>query len=377
MGETRADEENQVAAAREFAVRVVLPNAPAWERERVQPLDVLREAAGLGFTAIEVPVARGGLGLRFSAKLRVAETLSSACMGFAFSLVNLANCATRIATWGNETHRARYLADLLSAARLGGTAITEPGAGSDVGAMATTARRAPGGWVLDGEKAWITNAAHGDVFLTYAQTEPGSGTRGIACFLVDGMRPGFTRTAPPSLMGGHAIGAAGFVLDGYVAEEADMLQPPGRAFRAAMAGINGARTYVAGMCCGMLESALAAAVAHGRERHAFGVALIDQPVVAEGLAGVATTLAAMRALTREAADVIDAGGDAALQAALAKKFAGENIVAALAACMQAMGAAGLREEVPIGRHIALGRIANYVDGTTEMQTRLIAAALRR
>jgi len=85
----------------------------------------------------------------------------------------------------------------------------------------------------------------------------------------------------------------------------------------------------------------------------------------------------MRALTREAARVIDAGGDAALPAAIAKKFAAENIVAALAACMQAMGAAGLREEVPIGRHIALGRIANFVDGTTEMQTRLIAASLRR
>lgn len=368
-------EQELVAAARAFTARAVLAQAPRWERERVQPLAALREAAGLGFASIEVPAALGGLGLGFSAKLGVAEVLAGACMGFAFSLVNLANCATRIASWGNATHRARYLADLMGGARLGGTAITEPGAGSDVGAIAMTARRVAGGWVLDGEKAWITNAAHGDVFLTYAQTAPGSGTKGIACFLVDGTRTGFTRTAPPALMGGHAIGAAGFVLDGYVAAEADMLQPPGQAFRAAMAGINGARTYVAGMCCGMLEAALTAAVAHGRERRAFGISLLEQPVVAAKLAGAATTLAAMRALVREAAATIEAGGEVALAAAMAKKFAGENTGAALADCMQAMGAEGLREAVPTGRHIALARIANYVDGTTEMQTRLIAAAL--
>jgi alkylation response protein AidB-like acyl-CoA dehydrogenase len=376
MTTTGAAVENLVAAARKFAARAVLPHAPAWEHARRQPLATLREAASLGFAGIEVPVALGGRGLGFSAKLRVAEVLSGACMGFAFSLTNLANCAMRVATWGNDTHRARYLADLLRGARLGGTAITEPGMGSDVGAIATTARPVADGWILDGEKAWITNAAHGDVFFTYAQTEPGSGTKGIACFLVDGTRPGFTRTKPPALMGGHAIGAAGFVLDGYRADAADMVQPPGRAFRAAMAGINGARTYVAGMCCGMLEASLAAAVDYALERRAFGVALLDQPVVAAKLAGAATTLAAMRALTREAAAVIEAGGDAALPAALAKKFAGETIVAALSDCMQAMGAAGLREDVPIGRHIALGRIANYVDGTTEMQTRLIAASLR-
>jgi alkylation response protein AidB-like acyl-CoA dehydrogenase len=371
---TRAEAE-LVEQARQFARAVVLPNAARWERERRMPREALRQAAALGLTRIELPPAAGGLGMSFFAKLRVAEELSHACMAFAFSLVNLHNCAWRLAVEAKPDHLARHVPALLSAERLGGAALTEPGAGSDFAAITTSARKIDGGWRLNGEKAWITNAAEGDLFVTYAQTDPAARGKGIACFLVDGTRPGFARVAPFQLMGGHAIGVGGFRLVDYVAPDGDLLYPPGRAFKAALGGINGARTYVAAMCCGMLEAALAAALRHGAARRSFGARLIDHQGIKWKLAKVANDLEAARLLAYRAAALIDAKQDALLAASHAKKFAADMIVARLSDCMQAMGAEGLREDYPIGRHLALARIANYVDGTTEIQNERIGASL--
>ncbi|MBI3515277.1 MAG: acyl-CoA dehydrogenase family protein [Proteobacteria bacterium] len=369
------EEADLVARAKQFARDVVMPNAARWERERQMPLDALRQAAALGLLRIEVPKSAGGLGMSYFAKLRVAEELARACMAFSFSLINVHNAAWRIATDAQPEPRARYVPALMRAERLGGAALSEPGIGSDFAAIRTTARKVDGGWRLDGEKAWITNAAHADVFVTYAQTDPAARGKGIACFLVDGTRPGFDRVAPYQLMGGHAIGAGGFRLTDYFCPDTDLLYPPGSAFKTALGSINGARTYVAAMCCGMLEAALACALRYGAERQVFGARVIDHQGVRWSLAKVANDLEAARLLAYRAAAIIDAKGDALLAAAHAKKFASEMIVARLSDCMQAMGAAGLREEHPIGRHIALARIANYVDGSTEIQNERIGATL--
>jgi alkylation response protein AidB-like acyl-CoA dehydrogenase len=339
------------------------------------PRDALSAAAALGLARIEVPKVVGGLGMSFFAKLRVAEELSHGCMAFAFSLINLHNCAWRIALEGNADQHARYLPALMAAERLGGAALTEPGAGSDFAAIATSARKVDGGWLLNGEKAWITNAAEGDVYACYAQTDPAARAKGIACFLVDGTRPGFVRVPPFELMGGHAIGAGGFKLVDHFVPAEDVIYPAGVAFKAALGGINGARAYVAAMCCGMLESALACALRYGAARRSFGARLIDHQGIRWKLATVANDLEAARLLTYRAAAVIDAKADALLAASHAKKFASDMIVERLSDCMQAMGAAGLREDYPIGRHLALARIANYVDGSTEIQNERIGALL--
>ncbi|MEJ0071958.1 MAG: acyl-CoA dehydrogenase family protein [Pseudomonadota bacterium] len=211
--------------------------------------------------------------MSFFAKLRVAEELARACMAFAFSLVNIHNCAC-----GFRSRRIRASRALSAGAdageRLGASALTEPGAGSDFSAITTVARKVEGGWLLTGEKAWITNAAHGDLFVTYAQTDPAARAKGIGCFLVDGTRPGFARVAPFQLMGGHAIGAAGFGWS-IISRLTATSYPAGSAFKAALGGINGARAYVAAMCCGMLEEALGCAVRYGVARRAFGSPVID------------------------------------------------------------------------------------------------------
>ena len=363
------------ALARDFAGRHVAPGAALWARERRMGLEALKAAAEAGLLGMEVPAELGGMGAGFRAKLAAVEAIAAESWDFAFSMVNTQNVAAKLARDASPTLAADYVPALVRGERFGATALTEPGAGSDFAAISTRAVRDGGRWRLDGEKAWITNAAIADVFVTYVQTDPALGWRGIACFLVDGTRPGFVRVAPESLSGGMAIGAGGFRLDGYVAEEAEMLHPPGEAFRQAMASVNGARVYVAGMCVAMAARALEIAVSHGRARHAFGRPLVANQGLRWMLADVATDIAAARLLVDRAAEIVEEGGEAALAAAHAKKFATRMAVARISDCMQALGAAGLREDQPFLRHLASARIANYTDGATEMQNERIAAIL--
>ena len=194
----------------------------------------------------------------------------------------------------------RYVASLISGQRLGCTALTEAGAGSDFGAIRTLATRSGDGWRIDGAKAWITNAAEADVIVLYAQTEAGAGGRGIACFLVDAKRPGFVREPAFALSGQHTIGTGGFRLEGYVARPDEMLHPPGQAFKAAMVSINGARTYIAAMCNGMVGEALRIALAYGNTRSSFGKPLAEHQGWRWRLAEASAELAGCRLLVAHA-----------------------------------------------------------------------------
>lgn len=359
-----------------FGREVVAPAAPGWERERRIGREAIEAAAALGLCRIETPASHGGLGLPFSVKARIAEVLAGADFAFAFSLVNTGNVATKLAREAAPEVAASWVPELVAGRAIGCTALTEPQAGSDFAAIRTTATKVPGGCRLDGEKAWITNASDADVAVLYAQTEPGAGARGVAGFVIDAHRAGFVRRPAFALAGQHAIGTGGFGLDGYLATDAELLQPAGRAFKAAMASINGARTYVAAMCCGMLDEAIQVVQAHGASRHTFGVPLADHQGWRWIVAEASAELAAARALVREAAARIDAGGDAQLLAAQCKLVATRCAERQLPRLAQAMGAEGLRETHPFGRHLHGARVASFVDGSSEMLLERIAAVLR-
>lgn len=369
-----APERALLATAAAFRRDYVAPHAAAWERQRALPRDAFRQAAAIGLTGIEIPRDRGGRGAGFIAKLLIAEDLARACMGFAFALINTHNVAAKLAADGTPHQIDRYLAPLLAADLIGCTSLTEPQAGSDFPAIATIARRTATGWTLDGEKAWATNAAYADLALTYAKTD--QTTAGIAAFLIDATAPGFHRLPAYELIGGHAIGAAGFRLDDYRAPDSALFYPPGQAFKRALASINGARTYVAAMCCGMVAEALDLALAYARTRTTFGMPIIEHQGLRWSLVDVATDLQAARLLTANAAAAIADGRDAILPGAYAKKFAIQMAQRRLGDCLQVMGAEGLREAHPLGRHIACARIAGFVDGSTEMMNERIGAALR-
>lgn len=371
------DEQKIVDTAAAFAREVVAPNAARWEQERRLPREAIEQAAEAGLCALLAPPEIGGAGLGVSAMARVMEELAGACFAFTFTLVVHNNLVGNIARNGTKAQIERYVSDMSHARRLGAFLLTEPGAGSDAAALATTAKRDGKGWVIDGEKAWVTSGAVADVLSVYAQTDAEAGSRGIACFLIDAETKGVARTPPYALMGGHAMGVGGFEFSGcHVGDEA-VLIAPGAAFKAALAGIDIGRIMIAAMCCGMLRDGLDTAVAYASKRRAFGRATSEFQGVQWLLAEAATSLEASRLLTYEAARAFDAGTGAGLASAHAKKFASHAAADGLSGCMSAMGAAGARAEVPLGRHLANAKLAQFMDGTSEIQNVVIARALLR
>ena len=371
-------ERDAVRRGRALALSEIAPHVAARERSGAAlPRSVFRAYAEAGLIGLEVSDERGGSGLGYLCKIGLAETMARTCLPSTFALNLAQGMATRIEREGSESQVRRHLPGLVRGERIAAISLSEPGAGSDFSAITTRAERATGGWRLHGTKAWVTNGAHADLALVYAQTEPGSGPAGIASFLVELQADGVSRAADVPLIGGYAIGAATIGLDGVFVADDDLFAPPGQAFKRALTGITGARIHVSAMACGIVADSLAHAVNHGRIRHSFGRPLIEHQGLRWSLADVATGLEAARALTYRAAHRVAAGADATLAAAHAKRFSADMALTGVAACMQAMGGVGLRADLPFGRHLAAARIVAYVDGTTEMMRDRIGADLAR
>jgi len=376
MSELSPAELRVIETARAFVAEHVAPHAAAWEREQGDSRDALAAAATLGLLGLQVPVPHGGSGLSFTCKMRVAECVAATDFGIAMALINTHNVADVLAREAAADVALRYVPDLLSGRSIGCTALTEPGAGSDFAAIETRASRVAGGWRLDGRKAWITNAAHAGVVVVYAQTEPGSAAAGIAAFIVDADREGFHRDPRTSMGAVRSMGTGGFRLESYHCRDDEMLHPPAQAFKRALHSINGARVYVAAMCCGMVAESLRAAAAFGRERRTFGKSLHEHQGWRWSLANAAVDLDAGRALVDAAAARIDAGTDVQGAAARAKIFATRMAQTHVAALLHAMGAEGLRDQHPLVRHLAAAQVAGLVDGSTEMLLERVAREVR-
>ncbi|USG61922.1 acyl-CoA dehydrogenase family protein [Sneathiella marina] len=359
----------------EFSKSRVAPHAQSWEDSRKMPIETLQAAAGTGIVGLEIPEEYGGFGGRFRLKARVAEEIARDCFAFSFSLINNMGLAGKIAREAPKELAERYLPEMLAGEAIGCTALSEPAAGSDFAAISTNARKVDGGWVLNGEKAWITNAAAADLIFLYAQTNPELGWRGVAGFLIDAREEGVERLLPTEMMGGHAIGVGGFKLQDHFIADNRLISSPGDGFKAAMKGVNAARTYVATMCCGMTEAAIELTAEYASNRAAFGTTISAFQGLRWDLADAQTDVEAARLLAYRAVLSVEAETNAEIHAAHAKKFSARIADTHLTKCMQIMGAAGLKRQYPLGRHIACARIANYVDGTTEIQNERIARNL--
>jgi alkylation response protein AidB-like acyl-CoA dehydrogenase len=366
-----------IERARQYGKAEIAPRAKDWEYARHAPRETLADACRAGFAAIELMSTSGGLGLRFSAKMRVAEELSRYDLAFTFALMQQHNVIVRLAESAVEDVAARLVPPMLSGELIGCTAMTETSAGSDFAAIRTAARKVDGGWELTGEKGWISNAAVADLCLVYAQTDTSLGREGIACFIVDATSPGFVRLPAYELHGASAIGVGGFILQKCFVDDSMLLYPPGKAFDAAMQSVNRARVHVAAMNAGMLDASLAEALRYGTSRQAFGGPLLSFQGLCWSLTDVATDLEALRLLTYRGARLIDEKADAQEAAAMAKKFAGERTLPGIAACMQAMGANGLRADYALSRHLSAAKLLCYTDGSTEMMNERIAYLLRK
>ena len=373
-----ADKNDVIARARDFARTRIAPEAARWSMGESPAQSLLESAAALGLTGLEVPVGLGGLDAGFGIKAQVCEALAEADFGFAMSIVNTHNVAARLCASAGPALRDRHLPALLSGRISACTALTEPGAGSDFAAIRTQARPHQDSWRLTGEKTWIVNARHAGLAIVFAQCGKEGDAAGIGAFLVDLNQQGVRRHAIDSGFSQTSIGTGGFRLDDVNVPAEALLLAPGSAFRTILTEINGARAYVAAMCNGMLRTALDQVRDYGARRVSFGNPLDSYPGWRAPLGQAETELAASRALTARAVDLVASGQDAQLAAAAAKLFAVETCQRALPLLLHAMGAEGLRPEYCFTRHLAAAQVAGLTDGASSiLRDRVSRLAPRR
>jgi alkylation response protein AidB-like acyl-CoA dehydrogenase len=359
-----------VETARSFAEERLMAQAEAWERDGGVPPDVHRQAALAGLTLLMTPSPYRPK-LPFSAVGQVAEELAAACLPVALLLIAHNYVSWSLLDSGRQALCRQYLPKMKAGESIGVFCLTEPQSGSDAAGIQTLATRTGNGFVLNGEKAWIMRAESADFFGVYAQTEARSGARGIAMFLIDAVHPGITRFGF-DLFAGRAFGMGGFRLKNVEIPEPALLVEPGQGLRSALRAIDVARATVASMCCGLLRRGLEEAVSVTSERRAFGQVLGDSQGLQWMLADVATNLEASRALAATALEALDRGESGSVQAAHAKKFASRVCLTGLVGCMQVMGATS---ETASSRHLGYAKLAQYLDGATEIQNVVIAREL--
>ena len=372
-----AQEMAVVASASDFAAGYLQQHSRQWEMDRAMPREFFKAAADAGLCGMLVRTDQGGQGIGISALLKVMEEISYVDMAAAFALVVHNNHARLIGSGGNTHLIERYLPRMIAGEIVGAFLLTEPQGGSDAAAITTSAVADGEDYVLNGEKAWITNAPHADLLNVYAQTDAAAGARGIASFQVPADAPGVIRLPAYEMLGGYAIGAGGFRFESVRVGPNQLLVPAGQGFKAALAGIDVARTCVAAMCTGLLRAGLDTAMPRLLRRRAFGRPLAEQQGLQWQLADVATNLRACRLLAYDAASIMDRGDSAQEAAAHAKKFATTAAFSGLNVCMQAMGADGMKQEYPLARHLAAAKMAQYLDGTTEIQNVVISRAMQK
>lgn len=350
----------------EFAEKVILPAAADWSMGAT-PDDAIYDRAGqIGILGMQVPQAFGGLGLDFATSTAACRILAGADFGFAMSLVNTHNIALRLTEIAPDALCQRYLPGLLSGKISACTALTEPGTGSDFAAVTTKATQTGTGWVLNGEKTWIINVRHAGLSIVYAQCGTIGDAKGIGAFLVDLSASGVRRYAIDSGFAQTSMGTGGIVFENVELMQNALLIAPETAFKAILTEINGARTYVAAMCNGMLARAIHDAAAYGERRQSFGKPLNAIPSWQAGLSAAKAALDASEAPIAQATELVNSGQDAQLLAAQAKIDAVTAAQKHLPELLQLMGAEGLRPEHVFCRHIAAAQIAGFTDGATNI-----------
>jgi acyl-CoA dehydrogenase len=281
---------------------------------------------------------------------------------------------TPILLAGSDAQKQRWLAPIAEGKVMTAFAMTEPGAGSDVGAIATTAQRDGSEYVLDGTKTLISNAGIADLYAVFASTDRTKASKGISCFLVPADARGLRFAGPQVMSASHPLGEIAF--EGCRVPGAALVGAEGRGYGIGLAALDRLRPTVAAAACGMAARALSEAVAHVKQRRQFGKPLSEYQLVQQKVARTATDLAAARLLTYRAAYEKDLGQERiTTEAAMAKSFATEMAQRAVDDAVQLVGGRGVLADHPVDRLYRAVRALRIYEGTTEIQHLIIAGEL--
>lgn len=362
---------------RRFAEERIAPGVGVRDREHRFPEDIVREMGELGLLGMFVPEEYGGAGMDMVSYAVAVEELARVCPSIAVTMsVTNSVCCWPIVAYGSEAIKTSVLRELASGECIGGFGLTEPTSGSDAGAMQTTARRDGDSWVLDGQKAWITNAGFARYFVVLAKSDPAAGKRGISAFVVPADAPGFALGAVEEKLGLKASRTASIFFSGCRIPAGNLLGAEGQGFKIALATLDHSRLGIAAQAVGIHQRALDLAVAYANERVQFGVPLARHQAIQFKIATMATELAAARTLTR-VASAHESAGDAGRLASEAKLYASEAANRACWEALQIHGGNGFSEDYEIARLYRDVRVTTIYEGTSEMQRLVIARHLLR
>ncbi len=360
---------------RDFVDREIRPVVQEWEAADRYPAEIVETMKGLGLFGLTVPEEYGGLGADMVSFALVFEEISKGWMGIAGILGSHSLSCWMIARHGTPEQRERFLPDLAAGRRRTGIGLTEPGAGTDLQGIATTARRDGDHYVVDGRKTWITNARHASPLPVLVKTDPAASPahRGMSVLLVE---DGFEVLRDLPKLGYKGTESCEIVFDGVRVPAANLLGGvEGRGMQQVLSGLETGRINVAARSLGIAQAAYDEALRYAAEREAFGRPIQDFQAIQLKLADMAIKVQAARLLVYWAASRADAGDRVDMQAGMAKTFASEAAMECALASMQVHGGYGYSKEFAVERLYRDAPLMSIGEGTNDIMRTVIAKAL--
>ena len=357
-----------------FSRERIAPLAARIDADDWFPRELWPEMGALGLHGVTVPEEDGGLGLGYLEHVVAIEEVSRASASVGLSYGAHSNlCVNQIARWANAEQKAKYLPGLISGEHVGSLAMSEAGAGSDVVSMKLRAEASGDGYVLNGTKFWITNAAYADTLVVYAKT--GDGSRGITAFLIEKDMPGFSIGQKIDKMGMRGSPTAELVFDDCHVSEAQVMGPLNGGVGVLMSGLDYERAVLAGIQLGIMQACLDVVLPYIRERKQFGVAIGGFQLMQAKVADMYVALNSARAYVYAVARSCDAGKTTRFDAAGAILLASESAVKVSLEAIQALGGAGYTKDWPVERFMRDAKLLDIGAGTNEIRRMLIGREL--
>jgi short/branched chain acyl-CoA dehydrogenase len=378
--ELTPEQESLRQVVREFAEKEIAPHAEAWDRDHTFPVDTVLAMGELGLFGIPFPSEYGGGGADLTTLCVALEELGRVDQSMAITVEAAVGLgANPIYRFGTEEQRQRWLPDLVAGRALGGFGLTEPDAGSDAGGTRTRAEldEATGEWVINGEKAFITNSGAPITSLVTVTAVTGSigGRPEISTIIVPAGTPGFEVQPAYRKMGWHASDTHGLTFTDCRVPGENLLGERGRGFANFLSVLDDGRVAIAALAVGVIEGCLAECVRYANERNAFGKPIGANQAIAFKCADLAVMADAARALTYDAARLHDVGRPFKREAAVAKLYATEAAVTATREATQVFGGYGFMDETPVSRFYRDSKILEIGEGTSEIQRLVISREL--
>jgi acyl-CoA dehydrogenase len=375
------DEQREIQrVCRDFAAREIRPISLAVDEADTQlPRDVWVKASRLGLTSFMLPEAYGGAGMTDCLTgCLVQEELSHGCSGIGNLITSNGFFAEPVLALGSEEQKQRWLAPLAGEdPPFTALAITEPQSGSDAASIRTRAARTDGGYMLSGQKAWISNGGVSRFYVVFATVEPGSGHRGITAFIVEDGDKGLRCGPTLRKMGQRAILNCEVFLDDVFVAGDRRLGAEGEGFSGLMHTFDRSRVTLAASATGLARAALEYATGYAKEREQFGKPIGQHQAVAFRLADMALRVDASRLLTWRAARLVDRGERATTEAAMAKLHASETAMWCTWAAVQTLGGWGYSREYPVEKWMRDAKLEEIEEGTSDIQRLVISRGLLR